>query len=392
MIKGDNMEDKKDIIEFEDLFKEEIKERNKPPRPEERYNYIKGIFTYIIVMFFLAGLVMVWLKKFPGTQKIYQKDEMVLEYLIEDLSGLALMDTATFEQYEEAYLGYVKSIGTYGTFSIVYHTSNPYIEEVLLIKDANDEMVFNPNTLETILSDGEDRIAYWDAEKTIAITLYQHDEQVLPPTYLVTPDFMIEDQGVGLTYFWSAFAQFILMGVALVFLFLFLKNDIIYDFKEIKLVRNQWFMMIATGYLYIILGNIGSNLISMLLSSVLNFPPSESVNQLAIIRALNSNGVIFMILAAVIIGPIVEELVFRKSIFGLIKNDTVAVIVSALLFGAIHLTQESSVVEALVNGISYFVMGAIFGYIYVKNKRNIYAPIAVHMVVNLISVIAIFFM
>ncbi|MCK9235458.1 MAG: type II CAAX endopeptidase family protein [Acholeplasmataceae bacterium] len=386
------MEDKKDIIEFEDLFKEEIKERNKPPRPEERYNYIKGIFTYIIVMFFLAGLVMVWLRKIPGTQKIYQKDEMVLEYLIEDLSGLTLMDTATFEQYEDDYLGYVKSIGTYGTLSVVYHTSNPYIEDILLIKDANDELVFNPVNLEAILSDGEDRLAYWDAEKTIAITLYQHDEQVLPPTYLVSPDYMIEDQGVGLTYFWSAFAQFILMGVALAFLFLFLKNDIVYDFKEIKLIRNQWFMIIATGYLYIILGNIASNLISMLLSSALNFPPSEAANQLAIIRALNSNGVIFMILAAVIIGPIVEELVFRKSIFGLIKNDTVAVIVSALLFGAIHLTQESSVVEALVNGISYFVMGAIFGYIYVKNKRNIYAPIAVHMVVNLISVIAIFFM
>jgi membrane protease YdiL (CAAX protease family) len=125
----------------------------------------------------------------------------------------------------------------------------------------------------------------------------------------------------------------------------------------------------------------------MALSNALSIPVSESVNQMTIVRMLNSNGVVFIVISAVIIGPIVEELVFRKAMFGLIKNNIIAIVVSSLIFGAIHLTAEASIAEALINGISYFAMGLVFGFIYIKNNRNIMAPIAVHILVNLISVI-----
>jgi hypothetical protein len=124
------------------------------------------------------------------------------------------------------------------------------------------------------------------------------------------------------------------------------------------------------------------------LSNAFSVPVSESINQITIVRMLNSDGVIFIVLSAVFIGPVVEELIFRKSIFGLIKNQNLALVLSALIFGAIHLTAEASIVTALINGISYFTMGAIFGYIYLKNNKNIMAPIVVHILVNLISVVA----
>ena len=47
-----------------------------------------------------------------------------------------------------------------------------------------------------------------------------------------------------------------------------------------------------------------------------------------------------MILAVVIFTPIVEELVFRKAIFGLFKNKWVGFAVSTLIFGLIHVTGE----------------------------------------------------
>ena len=113
---------------------------------------------------------------------------------------------------------------------------------------------------------------------------------------------------------------------------------------------------------------------------------------MTIVRMLNSNGIVFIVLSAVLIGPVVEELVFRKSIFGLIKNNTIAILVSSIIFGAIHLTAEASFAEALINGISYFAMGLVFGFIYIKNQRNIMAPIAVHILVNLISVVGSIFL
>jgi membrane protease YdiL (CAAX protease family) len=98
-----------------------------------------------------------------------------------------------------------------------------------------------------------------------------------------------------------------------------------------------------------------------------------------------------MVLSAVILGPIVEELIFRKAIFGLFKSDYAGLAVSTLAFGAIHLLSESSIASALVNGITYFIMGLIFGYIYIKNNRNLYAPLAVHIISNAVSVFMLLF-
>ena len=116
----------------------------------------------------------------------------------------------------------------------------------------------------------------------------------------------------------------------------------------------------------------------------------EAANQQAVISAVTSSTGILMIVSAVIIGPIIEELVFRKAVFGLISNNTVALIVSTLVFGFIHVMSEASVTEAIINGSSYFVMGFVFSFIYLKSDRNIMIPIAVHILNNAISILLIF--
>jgi membrane protease YdiL (CAAX protease family) len=72
------------------------------------------------------------------------------------------------------------------------------------------------------------------------------------------------------------------------------------------------------------LGNVISIYASDFLGTLLGIPPAEAVNQLTIIRSLQGTGAIFMFLSAVLMGPIIEELIFRKSIFGVIKNDKIA--------------------------------------------------------------------
>jgi uncharacterized protein len=169
----------------------------------------------------------------------------------------------------------------------------------------------------------------------------------------------------------------------------FIRQDLVYDFEEIKMKRQEIIIPIALGYIMIIAGNYVSQLLSQFLAQVFNVTPAEAINQITIINALQSQGAVLMFVSAVLLGPIVEELIFRKAIFGLIKKDHIALIVSTFIFGTIHLISEPSITEALVNGVSYYMMGFVFGYIYLKNDRNIWIPIFVHILSNLISVVAI---
>lgn len=382
------MDNNKEIIEFEDLFKEEIEKRQEPPKPEDKKNYMKALLSYVLIMFFLNAILISVIQLIPGSVKVFEKDEVILEEIASDPSGIALMDEDVFNLYKAEYLGYVESLWTYNEYSIVYNTANPYIESLLLVKDdAGNVISFDEQAFLLIYDQSEFSINYWDQNQNYAITRYQHDEQTLP-SYVLTSDIeTIDYQLQNLTTFYMSLYQFVLYLILFGFIYYFLKNDVAYDFNKFRLIKSQWFAIIIIGYLYVLLGNFLSNFISSLLSSQLNIPMSESVNQMTIVRMLNSNGVVFMVLSAVIIGPIVEELIFRKSIFGLIKNQNVALVTSSLIFGAIHLISETSLAVALINGISYFTMGAIFGYIYIKNDKNIIAPIAVHILVNLISVV-----
>jgi CAAX protease family protein len=383
------MNDNNEIIEFEDLFKEEIKERNEPPKPEDKKNYVYAIVSYLLVMFVLNALLLVAFSNIPNAVKTYTKDEIVLENIITDVSGITLMETSIYDQYKEAYNGYADSLYTYQGYDIIYNTANTYIEDLLLVKNDADETIgFNEDTFLSIYADDANVINYWDTEKTLEITRYQTDEQVLPVYFLTDNVEMIDFTGSSLTPFYQSLYQIVLYIILLLLLLRFLMHDLSYDFKLFKLIKNQWLVIIVTGYLYVLLGNYLSSFISTLLSNAFSVPISESINQISIVRMLNSDGVIFIVLSAVIIGPIVEELVFRKSIFGLISNQKLALVVSSVIFGAIHLTAEASIVSALINGVSYFTMGAIFGYIYIKNNKNIMAPIVVHILINLISVVA----
>ncbi|RKQ28332.1 CPBP family intramembrane glutamic endopeptidase [Oceanobacillus halophilus] len=90
---------------------------------------------------------------------------------------------------------------------------------------------------------------------------------------------------------------------------------------------------------------------------------------------------LFMIVPA-IIAPVLEEVIFRKIIFGSLykrMNFFFAAFLSALIFGAIH--------GELQHLLVYTSMGFVFAYLYVKTKR-ILTPILVHAALNTMTVIA----
>ncbi|EMI09319.1 CPBP family intramembrane metalloprotease [Anoxybacillus ayderensis] len=83
-----------------------------------------------------------------------------------------------------------------------------------------------------------------------------------------------------------------------------------------------------------------------------------------------------LMLVTSIVGPILEEIIFRKIIFGTLYqkyNFFLSATVSSLLFAVVHLEFEHLLL--------YATMGFVFAFLYVKTKR-ILVPIAAHVLMN----------
>lgn len=107
---------------------------------------------------------------------------------------------------------------------------------------------------------------------------------------------------------------------------------------------------------------------------------SENTNE---IMNITRNMPIFALIPA-IIAPILEEIVFRKVIFGSLyrrMNFIFAALISSFIFGIIHGEPQHILV--------YGSMGFVFAFLYVQTKRII-VPIIVHAAMNSIVVIVQF--
>jgi uncharacterized protein len=88
-----------------------------------------------------------------------------------------------------------------------------------------------------------------------------------------------------------------------------------------------------------------------------------------------------VILVSSIIGPILEEIVFRKIIFGSLHkkmNFFFSALISSVIFALAHMEPE--------HVILYSAMGFTFAFLYVKTKRII-VPIIAHVTMNTMVVL-----
>ena len=137
---------------------------------------------------------------------------------------------------------------------------------------------------------------------------------------------------------------------------------------------------------------------------------SESGNQQAINSMLtNPASAIIAIPTLVVLGPVTEELVFRKALFRLFnfKNNIFSILITAFLFGIIHvssaillnLTQilsgniaygiQTTILEIIYLG-SYCLPGLLLGIVYSITGHNIYPVMLVHILNNALAVILSF--
>ncbi|HCB66334.1 MAG TPA: hypothetical protein DEP70_01995 [Acholeplasmataceae bacterium] len=383
------MNKKHEIIEFEDVFKNEISKKKIDPTPENKSKYFSAIMVYFLIMLVFSTILFLLASEVPILNETLTESELIVEKISEDAHGIALINPAIYLSYEETYGDYITVVADYEGYSIIINSGNTSYQDIFFITDElTSETDFNPLSIEQVFG-ASPTVTYWNIDQD-AINIYAGETQLLP-SFFQTEYIIIKGPETRISSFTESLINFLTYLALIPAIFLLLKVEFKQDYMEFKLIKNEWFLIIIVGYLTLMLGNVVSIFASEYLGNLFGIAPSEAVNQLTIIRSLMGPGAIFMFLSAVIMGPIIEELIYRKAFFGLIKNDKIALVVSSLVFGSIHLIGEASILGALVNGISYYVMGFIFGYIYLKNHKNIMAPIAVHILSNLISILAILF-
>lgn len=90
----------------------------------------------------------------------------------------------------------------------------------------------------------------------------------------------------------------------------------------------------------------------------------------------------FLIVVTSVIGPILEEIIFRKIIFGSLHkryNFFVSAFVSSLIFAAVHWDFKHLLV--------YTAMGFVFAFLYARTKLII-VPIIAHVLMNTIVILS----
>ena len=132
------------------------------------------------------------------------------------------------------------------------------------------------------------------------------------------------------------------------------------------------------GIKYWIIGVIGMALFNILINLL---TPLKEANNEALVQNMLKEAPILTFISASFIAPFVEEMLFRKSLSDIFHNKKLAVLISGLVFGLLHVIFSMESPLDLLYVFPYGMLGASFAYILYK-KDNIYVPIMFHVIHN----------
>lgn len=115
----------------------------------------------------------------------------------------------------------------------------------------------------------------------------------------------------------------------------------------------------------------------------------ELSNNEQAVRSIADTLPIYSSLSVCICAPIVEELIYRKTIKNIFINKTLAIIASGLIFGIAHVIGTYQSLQDLLYIIPYGSFGAVFMYIFIDSK-NIWSTITIHFMHNTILLLLYF--
>ena len=147
--------------------------------------------------------------------------------------------------------------------------------------------------------------------------------------------------------------------------------------KKSKMDIEELFMLFFIAQLAQFIGSSISNLIINLVYLISGLDISQSVNDLVM-----DTPIWIIIIVAVIIGPIFEELIFRRILIDRLSpfGEKFAIVTSAIAFGIFHGNPEQLIYTT--------ALGFVFGYVY-SVTRDIRYSIGLHMVFNFFGAVPV---
>ncbi len=150
--------------------------------------------------------------------------------------------------------------------------------------------------------------------------------------------------------------------------------------KELsKIALSNWIM----GFLLMIISNL------IVLSILGNIAPNESQN-----RDIIAQAPVFAITLMCLIGPFIEEVVFRKSMKDAFQNKYAFIIVTSLIFASLHVLNGFNEITEILNWkqwlflVPYSSLAMFFAKAYYETD-NIFTSTLAHMVHNTLTVLLI---
>ncbi len=221
----------------------------------------------------------------------------------------------------------------------------------------------------------------------IPFLIFRYDYYSFLVTFANYTTFFISNSGNYITSI-NAFYQFFIYALTFFMLtplfYSFLKSDFL-TFNKNKTNNIKYlFISLALYFAINMLVNTFVNLISIIFDLNLYNQNQAGIESMIVKTNLYSY---FLIIPICIIGPFIEEYIFRKCIFTLIPNKSLAILISCLCFGLLHtISYDYSISNLILITLPYCFAGLAFSYCYTKTNNLLY-PYLLHAGLNSFSFI-----
>ena len=184
----------------------------------------------------------------------------------------------------------------------------------------------------------------------------------------------------------SAIANYLVYIVLALYGSFLFKDRLIQQWNEIRKAKRKFFFGVLTGGLFLILMTVVFKFVSEMLRQFLGLV-GQGLNQSNIQSTFQEQPLLIAVFACVI-GPLVEELFFRQLLLHHLQKSLsswLSILLVGLVFALTHMHNLS--LSEWVSAGGYLGGGLAFSIIYVKEKENVYYPLVVHMLGNILSFI-----
>ena len=184
------------------------------------------------------------------------------------------------------------------------------------------------------------------------------------------------------------YLQYLLYVVLALYGSFLFKDRLIQQWNEIRKTKRRFFFGVLKGWLFLILMTVAFDFISGMLRQFLALD-GQGLNQSNIQSTFQEQPLLIAVFAC-IIGPLVEELFFRQILLHYLQRHLpswLSICVVGFVFALTHMHSLS--LSEWVSAVGYLGGGVALSIIYVNEKGNIYYPLMVHVLGNILSFIVL---